>query len=235
MLAGGCYSVSIATSTGDRLGGNWSTVPKQQAHVGETVEFSVMLTQPLTGRPVHARGAADYCALFLNGRRVDLEMDIDGRFHGTYAFDFVDADEKIRVDAKVYLTRGSRDFMQIRGEWLRNESPRDWPDHLVASGHVELAFYQSELRLEVPGAAGGFDLSTAKLILRRPDGTETTVFPYRPPRHGFSLTQQPHGGLLLTYRPRADEISPYGATQAVLSVYGHDGKGYQAEELLLTP
>ncbi len=215
----GCRTGSLATSTDDGAGGEWSVAPRQRAHVGETVEFSFMLTEALGTEPIHAFGVADYCTFRIGDRRMDTDIDNRGGFRTRCTMDRYAAGDSVKVSATAYRERDARDQMLIAGEWITNESPNNKPDDFVATASLRLDVYQSHVRIVLPPNADGYDFSTARMILRRADGSRTMVFEHRPPRTGFAVSPQAGGGWLVDYAPAGDEVNHSGTTDVEFSVY----------------
>lgn len=235
LASGGCVGGSLASSTGNRAGGEWSIAPRQQVHVGETVEFSFVLKQPLRAERLGAAGRADYCIFEIGDERYDVDRDEYGGFRTAHTFDQAAAGDIVTVRATAYRQNEQRDHMRIAGEWVENKSPYDKKDTRVAGGAIHLKVYQATLRVHVSPSADTLDFSTGQLTLRRYDQGITTVFQQRPLRRGFGVERHSGGGWWVVYHPVGNEINAYGVTPYEFSVYDFGGNRHVYSGELETP
>ncbi|MCB9851066.1 MAG: hypothetical protein H6817_10235 [Phycisphaerales bacterium] len=235
VLLTGCLAGSLATNTGARVGETWSDAPRQLAVNGERVELSFVLKKSMENKSIHALGLADYCVFEIPGGGADAEVDDTGAFRAEY----IVADHKpgdiVPITATAYRTYGSRDRMMIAGEWVTGESPNDEPDRKVASASLALEIYQPVINLPIPHLTAGLDVATARLVLHRRGGSDSIIYPERPPRSGFKLSEQPGGGWLVEYTPAANEINPTGATTFEFSALDETGDRHEYTGELPTP
>ncbi len=235
-FAGGCISGSLASNT-DRhpAGYRLSDRPNQMVHVGETVEFDFVL-QDSSRRLVPPSGLADYCAALVGRDRIEIEPDLAGHFRFSHKFDDVDPGDKIEVVATAFRQRGRRDFMQVRGRWLANESPVDRPDKAVGSDSLRLTVYQRSFELSIAQPPDVLNPATGALRIRRTDGTTTIVYVDRPHRPGFTLTGPgPDGYVHIRYLPSGDELNPSGTTDVEFVIYDVAKQPHRTVVTLDTP
>jgi len=232
----GCISGSLASTTGDCGSGRWSADSRQRVHVGETVEFSFALRDPLRPEATNAIGLADYCVFQIGSDRLEADIDERGRFRTACTFDDLRPDETVSVTASAYRECGGRDFKEINGTWLRNQSPYNEADEIVASSRIRLTGYRSRVRLALPRPTDEYDFSTARLLLRRRDGHTSAVYLCRPPRGGFKLEpRSARDGWWVCYQPDGDEVNPCGTTEVVFSVYDQAGNEHRITGTMETP
>ena len=235
VVVGGCMRASLATDTGLSTEGQWSVAPQQSAHVGEKVDFSVVLMD-MFQRPRDALGLADYTTLTVGNDRMDGDLEPDGRFHFAYTFSLARPGDRIRVTTAVTKQKGLRDFMKVGQEWMQCDSPYDERDIIVARAHVELECYQVrvEIKLELP--EGDYDWASARLVLLKHGDSKHVVYEQQGVRCGFTV--QPFGtggGCRVIYEPLATEINKTGHTAAEFSVQDLAGKLHQHRVNFPTP
>lgn len=235
LASGGCYSGSLATSTGPLRGGTWSIDKEQQAHVGETVKFSFVLTRPLLNESVSALGLADYCMFDFGDEIESASVNSDGGFQSEYTFRNVSDGQKVQVIATAYRMIGDRDRMKIAGQWVENISPVNEPDDVVARASVVLEFYQSEVSLYLPPSADDYDFGTGRLTLHGAGGAMSIRFVDKPQRAGFRVEPAQDGGWHIRYHPAGDEIDPGAQTLVEFSVFDQVGREHTLRDKLDTP
>ena len=235
-LLGGCVTGSLASNTGPRPPGNrWSVAKEHMVHVGEVVEFDMVL-QDGYRHFVSPFGLADYCAAQIGPERVEVVADVAGHFVFSYRFDGVEPGERITVRASAYRQRGERDFMKVRGQWLHADSPYAQPDQRIAGNTIDLLAYRTTVELRMPRPPDDLDPETGVLRFRRLDGTTTPVYVDRPSLPGFSLEgPEPDGYYRVRYHPRAEELNSTGTTEAVFTIYDTVGRRHTLSTVLETP
>lgn len=235
--ATGCVSGSLASNTGPRPAGfAWSLARRQMVHVGEQVEFDFVL-QDWARNFVSPLGVADYCVAFVGGERIETEPDVHGHFRFSYVFADLRAGEQVVVKATPYQTRGSRDYMKVRGRWIAGDSPYDQPDKAVAwADAIRLVAYQVPIELSIARPANDVDPQTGVLKIRRADGSTTSVFIDRPDRPGFTIDgPEPDGYYRVFYQPRDNELNEIGTTDVEFVIYDTLGQRHYAGMTLDTP
>ena len=233
---GGCFSGSLATSTGPRSGGEWSIARHQAAHVGETVRFSFILTRPFKKHPVNPAGIADYCIVTLDDWSADAELDATGKFPLAHRMPEAWRDREIRIVATAYRRYGRRDRMAVNGELLHVDNASDAPDKVIARRAITVLVYQSAIELTVAPGADDFNFGTGRLIMYKADGTASAVAMARPPVGGFTL-EGPDENHTFTVRhePKWDQVNTAGKTRADFTVYDLAGHQHRIETEFLTP
>jgi hypothetical protein len=235
-LLGGCAAGSLATSTGPRQDGEWSVAPEQPVHTGETVRFSFVMVDPFLRQVVDQPGAADYCLFEFGGDKEAIEPEPGGGFRTEYTFDEIVAGDLVKVQATAYRERGPRDGVKIGDSWVENLSPHNEPDERVAGASVTLACYQSEVKIELPSSADGYDFTTGKLTLYREGSPGVPIYQKRPPRGGFEVVPGSGGaGWWVMYRPSGDEVNTFGETRVEFSVYDRVGNRRVFQDVMDTP
>lgn len=236
LMTAGCISGSLASSTGPRPPGlHWSDAPRQQVHVGETVTFDFVL-QDAFGRRVNPTGVADYCLATIGSDQVEAVPDAEGRFQFSRVFADLSPGQSVEARAAAHVQRGRRDYVEVRGRWLRAEGPSDDSDEVTASGAITLIAYQSEIDLRITRPADDLDPETGLLRIRRDDGQTTTVYLDRPHRPGFSLDGPDAAGYYhARYRPAGSEVNPVGTTAVEFVVNDRGGRSHRVEATIETP
>lgn len=234
LAAGGCASVSLATSTGPRpAGANWSDADKQFVHVGETVDFDAIHVK---GSTMLQPGPDEYCAAMVGATRVEAEADLDGHFGFTYTFDDLAPGDEILVEAAIMRQVDARDYMQAGTGYAASESPYNQPDQQLGSDKVLLEVYQARIDTVLRGGAD--DLMPATGVLRLYPGAadEVSVYADRPVRRGFVLDgPAPDGSYRLTYRPLAQELRSHGQTPFEFRIEDRAGRVHTASGSIDTP
>jgi hypothetical protein len=231
----GCLAGSLATSTGALPGETWSDASEQPAHVGETVRLSFVLRDAMAPKSIHAAGLADYCVFTVGDATFDAELDDSGAFLSTYELVDHRPGDVVAVEATAYRQQGARDHMLIAGEWVSNESPRNPPDQRVANDRVNLRIYQAQVAIAIPPIADGLDPITGRMVFRRETLGDTVVYAHRPPRDGFTLTEQPGGGSLVEYTPTGSQLNPTGTTRVDFTIHDFAGNRHEYHQILETP
>jgi len=235
-LLGGCFGGSLATSTGPRASGDWSVAKRQAAHVGETVRFSYVLTRPFKKHPINPAGIADYCIVTLGDRAAEADLDHMGKFTLEYPMPEAWSDQEIRVCATAYRTYGLRDRTAVAGELLRVGSGSDAHDTAIARDAITMLIYQSTVELVLTPGADDFDFDTGRLVLRRADGTTTSVARARPPVGGFTVEgPDENNAFVVRYQPTWDQVNLTGATEATFVVWDRAGLRHRSETGFPTP
>ena len=236
-LLGGCFSGSLATGTGPRPGGDWSDARYQAAHVGETVHFSFILTRrPFSKHPIHPVGFADHCIITLDDRSAEAELDDTGKFTLVYRMPETWRGREIRVAATAFRQYGRRDRMVVDGELLEVDNAWDETDSVFARASITMLIYQSAVELTLTPGADDFDFGTARLIVRKADGTASAVAAARPPVGGFTLEGPDEKGVFtVRYEPKWDQVNLTGTTQAEFTVYDLAGRQHCIDTEFLTP
>ena len=234
--SGGCVSASLGTNTGPHPPQQrWSIAAKQMAHVGETVQFDFVLTD-FWGRFVAPTGLADYCVTMIGSERAEAESDERGHFRFSYALDHARPGEKVLVTATAYQQRGSRDHMNIRGQWLTADSPYAEPDRKIAGDSIQLTIYQTKVEMKIVRPADDLDPESGVLRLQRGDGAGTPVYIDKPGRPGFRLDgPEPNGYYRVKYQPTGEQLNPSGTTEVEFSVYDLGGQRHVVSQTLSTP
>ncbi|MCH7994388.1 MAG: hypothetical protein IIB57_08085 [Planctomycetes bacterium] len=233
---GGCVAGSLASNTGPRPPElAWSMAGKQMVHVGEVVEFDFVL-RDWTYRFVHPLGIADYCVAFIGEERLETTPDHNGHFQFAYKFDRIQAGDKINVKATAYRTKGARDFMKVRGTWLRSDSAYDKADQRVASDKIRLVAYQVPVELTMVRPADDLDTGRGVLKIHRTHGPTTTVFVDKPGQPGFAIDgPEPDGYYRIGYQPSGSELNSTGTTRVDFTIYDTMGLPHRASLTLQTP
>ncbi len=232
----GCYSGSLASSTGPRRPQwEWSMANRQMVHVGEEVEFQFVLVDVLR-HFVHPMGLADYCVTLIGDERMETTPDVHGYFRFSYPFAEFQPGQKIKVTTKAYRQRGGRDFMKIRGHWLQSDSPYEIRDKKVAADSIVFTVYESLIEFTVVRPPDDLDPETGVIRIRRADGTTKSVYVDKPGRPGFVMSDPgPDGFHHVTYRPRGTELNPTGTTDVTLTIYDRSGQAHHAALTVETP
>ena len=233
---GGCISASLATNTGPRPPQQrWSTASTQPAHVGETAQFDLVLTD-WRGRFVGPTGIADYCVAKIGGERVETEPDAKGHFRFSYTLDRVRAGEKLNVTATAFQQLDSRDFMKIGGRWLKADSPYAEPDRKVAGDAVQLTIYQTAVGMKIARPADDLDPESGGLRFQCVDGGGGPVYLDKPGRPGFRISgPEPNGYYRVEYLPTGGQLNPTGTTDIEFTIYDLGGQRHVVSQTLNTP
>jgi hypothetical protein len=218
------------------MSGEWSIARRQAAHVGETVRFSFILTQPFKKQPINPTGIADYCLLTLDDASADPVLDAGGKYTLAYRMPEAWQGREIRVGATAYRQYGQRDRMVVGGKLLQVGSASDPPDSVIARGVIILLVYQSNVELTLTAGADDFDFNTGRLVLRKADGTAASIAPARPPVGGFTV-EDPDRNRVYTvrYEPAWDLVNLSGTTHAEFTVLDLAGHEHRREVEFLTP
>ena len=220
----GCMYGSLACDTGSSEQGTWSVAPLQHAHVGENIALSFILRQKFQQNRIDALGIADYAVANILEERIEVGPDINSAFLFTHRLTGVKPGQVVAVEVAAHQTRGSRDYMKIRGTWRRSISAAKKPDELVARDSIKLRIYQSKIDYRFAKPQVDLDWSTARLIITTSDDKVSTVFMDRPARPGFTMNGPDQNGYYrIQYFPLAGQVNKTGTTRAVLKVLGVNG------------
>lgn len=236
MAGTGCHYGSLATKTGPRPPGDaWSVARRQAVYVGEDVEFEFVL-QDWTGKFVRPTAIVDYCVAQIGDERLETEPDLLGRFRFQHTFEEMDEGDVMTVCATAYRQNGSRDFVRVRGEWLKGNSRYDSPDEKVTGDCVTLVAYRCNIELAIPKPDFSLDFHTGVLKLKRSDGQITSVYIDRPGRSGFhAIGPEPDGRYFIRYTPNGHELSPTGETEVEMLIHDSSGQVHTIRETVETP
>ncbi|MHC5112551.1 MAG: hypothetical protein ACYTHJ_22045 [Planctomycetota bacterium] len=236
LLAGGGGCASLASTTGPRHPDTiWSTASKQQVYTGERVEFDFVLLDAF-GKRKSPQGVADYAVVSIGEVNLTTEADIHGRFR--FSHDFADAmpGDELVVTAAAYQQRGARDFIVVRGEWVRTDSAYDEPDKRVARDKIIMIVYDRAIGMTLTRPAHDLDPTTGVLKLKRFDGGTTSVFAQTTTRAGFVMEgPNPEGYYNLTYTPKGGELSSFGTTDVSFRIYDITGQPYETQATVDSP
>lgn len=208
---------------------------RQQVHVGEEVQFDFVLTD-WRNRRLTPIGIADYCVATIGSRRVEAEPDLEGHFQFSHAFTNVVPGDTIVVEAGAFRQRGGRDYMKVRDEWMRSDSPFEEPDKRVARDSIRFKVYSVPIEITLPPSPDEFDPDTGVLRIRRRDGSTTSVFIDRPSRPGFTLDGPDDAGrYTVRYVPDGNVLNPSGTTRVEFTIYDTGGRPHRGTVVLDTP
>lgn len=203
--------------------------------VGETVEFDFILLDSF-GRFVNAFGHADYAMAVVGGEKAECEPGLKGRFTFRHQFDSVHAGQSVNVFATAFRQRGRRDYVKIRGEWVRGESLYDAPDQAVASDSIHFTAYEAPIQLTIVRPPDNLEPETGVLTIRRSNGTSRSVYIDRPHRPGFTITgPEPDGYYRIQYLPMGEELNSGGTTEVEFVIYDTANQPHYASTTLETP
>ena len=220
----GCMYGSLACDTGSSEEGAWSVAPLQDAHVGETIALSFILRQKFQQNRIDVLGIADYAVANILEERIEVGPDINSAFLFTHRLAGVKPGQVVAVEVAAHQTRGSKDYMKIRGTWRRSVRAAEEPDELVARDSIKLRIYQSRIDYRFAKPQVDLDWSTARLVITTSDDKVSTVFMDRPARPGFTMNGPDQNGYyLIQYFPLADQVNKTGTTRAVLKVLDANG------------
>lgn len=233
----GCVSGSLASSTGSHPGPTgWSVAPRQQVHVGETVRFDFVLTQPGSGRMIDPIGLVDYCVVAIGSDRIHVDADALGHFLFAYTFSDFRPGEETVVEARAYRIRGYRDHMNIAGEWVRSQSPSDLPDRIVIADSIRMTVYALTFELQVLSPESPLEGESGVLRIQRRDGSETLRYIDRPHRPGFTVEgPDARGTYVIRYAVQGDELNSTGKTPVEFVIHDRTGKRIAEARVLDTP
>ncbi len=232
---GGCISGSLATSTGPRpLGFAWSPEERQDAHVGENVEFDFVLMDWLSNR-VDPTGLADYCVAQFDRERIEVELHPNGYFRFARPIS-VSPGTSITVDVTAYRQVAGRDLIKVGNQWVASTGPFDQPDRKVATDSVTLDVYQCEVRLRMASPPDDLDIETGVMRIYRDDGSNTSVYINRPGRPGFRITGPgPDGFYEITFKPAGHMVHNHGTTKVDFSIHDLAGQRHDLSVTIDTP
>lgn len=237
LLAGnaGCFSGSLASSTGPRVRGPWSVADEQYAHRGEEVLFDFVISKPLAKRPLDPTGIADYCVLQIDDTRFVARPDFDGHFRFSHSLRSGKPDMVMKATATAYRTMGRPDLPLTGEQRGERAGAVDEPDEKVAADSVRLVLYQARIVLELEESLGRLDFASGRMQIRKADGTTTSIYGDQPHRPGFRVTGPTDGRYTVTYEPRGDELNPTGTTDIEFTVYDQAGRCHEVTATLDTP
>lgn len=239
MQGTGCISASLASSTGPRSSGQWSVAKRQRVHVGERVQFDLVLRdpfRPFQEAPLSPTGIADYCVLTFADQRLETEPDLRGHFTFEHEFSSAQPGQVQSIKAEAFALRGRRDYMRIGDQWLRSESPYDEPDRPVADDSIKLVFYQATVDLTLGPVTDELMASTGRLTFRKHDQSALTIFADSPEAAGFVLSgPDPAGRYRVQYQPRGAELNATGTTAVVFEIQDRSGRVHRMESVVETP
>lgn len=220
----GCMYGSLACDTGSSEQGAWSVAPLQHAHVGENIALSFILRQRFQQNRIDVLGVADYAVANILEERIEVGPDIHSAFLFTHRLADVKPGQVVAVEVSAHQTRGSKDYMKIRGTWRRSVNAAEEPDELVAYDSIKLRIYQSKIDYRFGKPQVDLDWSTARLVITRSDEKVSSVFMDRPARPGFTMNGPDHNGYYrIQYFPLADQVNKTGTTRAALKVLDVNG------------
>ncbi len=220
----GCMYGSLACDTGPSEEGAWSVAPLQHAHVGENIALSFILRQRFQQNRIDVLGIADYAVANILEERIEVGPDINSAFLFTHRLAGVKPGQVVAVEVAAHQTRGSKDYMKIRGTWRRSVRAAEDPDELVARDSIKLRIYQSRIDYRFAKPQVDLDWSTARLVITKSDEKVSTVFMDRPARPGFTMNGPDQNGYyLIQYFPLADQVNKTGTTRAALKVLDVNG------------
>lgn len=232
----GCVNGSLASSTGPRSAGRqWSTTRQQLVHVQETVYFDFVLTDR-SNRLVPPLGVADYIVAYVGRERIESLPDVTGHFSFHHRFEHGQPGDRFKVTVSAFRQRRSRDFMKVQGQWLRNDSPFEEPDRIVASDSITLTLYEKMLEFHIDQPRDELQPKTGVLKIRRTDDQTTSIYLDQPHSRGFTITGPNAGGqYLVRYRPNGDELNATGTTTAEFVIYDTSGAPHHQSLEFETP
>ncbi len=220
----GCMYGSLACDTGPSEQGAWSVAPLQHAHVGENIALSFILRQRFQQNRIDVLGIADYAVANILEERIEIGPDINSAFLFTHRLAGVKPGQVVAVEVAAHQTRGSKDYMKIRGTWRRSVSAAAQPDELVARDSIKLRIYQSRIDYRFAKPQVDLDWSTARLVITRSDDKVSTVFMDRPARPGFTMNGPDQNGYYrIQYFPLASQVNKTGTTRAAFKVLDVNG------------
>ena len=236
IASGGCVRGSLASDTGPRPPAwQWSTARRQMVHVGEQVRFDFVL-QDAFGRFVHPLGLADYCTVGIGEEHIETTADAAGHFQFMYRFDQERPGDQVDVKATAYRQRGGRDFMKVRSQWLKSDSPYEIADRKVATDSIRFTVYEATIDLTLVKPAHDLEPESGILRIRRTDGATTSVYIDQPGRPGFTLSgPDADQRYRIRYRPKGNELNPTGTTEVDLTIYDRSGNEHDVSISLETP
>ncbi len=198
--------------------------PLQHAHVGEKITLSFILRQQFQKSRIDVNGIADYAVASILDERIEVGPDTNSAFLFTHRLAGVTSGQVVAVEVAAHQTRGSKDYMKIRGTWRRSISAAEEPDELVARDSIKLHIYQSRIDYRFANPQVDLDWSTARLVITRSDEKVSSVFMDRPARPGFTMNGPDQNGYYsIQYFPLADQINKIGTTRAALKVLDVNG------------
>lgn len=208
---------------------------RQMVHAGEQVEFNFVLVDSF-GRFVHPLGLADYCVTFFGNERIEATPDVEGVFRFAIPFDRIHSGQKAKVTTTAYRQREGRDFVKIRGQWLRSDSPYEIADRIVAGDSIVFTAYEVLIELRIVRPPDDLDPETGVLRLCRDESTCTSVYVDMPDRPGFALTgPHPDGYYRVRYQPTGNELNPSGTTDVRFTIHDRSGQQHYASSTIETP
>ena len=208
---------------------------RQMVHVGERVEFNFVLVDSF-GRFVHPHRLADYSVTFFDNQRIESTPDVEGVFRFTIPFDRIRSGQKATVTTTAYRQMEGRDYVKIRGQWLRSDSPYEIGDKVVASDSIVLTAYEVLIELRIARPPDDLAPDTGVLQLCRDDDTCTSVYIDLPDRPGFALTgAQPDGYYRVRYQPTGNDLNPSGTTDVRFTIHDRAGQPHHASMTIETP
>ena len=220
----GCTYVSLACDTGPSEQGLWSVAELQDAHVGETLKFSLILRERLRAGRIAALGITDYASINILEERIEVRPNINSEFLFEHRPVGLEPGRVVTVRAAAFKVKGTKDYMKIRGTWHRSFSPIDEPDRLVGRGAIRLRGYQSRIEYAFLKPRVDLDWSSARLVITRRDGQVSTVFADQPHRPGFTMNGPDRSGYYhVRYLPLAEQVNKTGTTRAALKVLDVNG------------
>lgn len=215
--------------------GDWSVANEQFAVAGEQVAFDFILTQPFKKQPLDPISIADYCILELGDQAQVSEPDFNGHFRFTQTLGRLAPGAEVTAKATAYKTFGRRDVRLIPDGGLVRHPTGDDPDRRVAGDSVRLRIYQAQVELEFPQPPDELDLETARLQIRRDDGSITSIYPAVADRPGFRVDGPTDGRYRISYTPAADELNATGTTDVQFVVYDRTGQRHELSATIETP
>jgi hypothetical protein len=235
VLGTGCFQGSLATSTGARVHGPWSVAKEQYACPDEEVRFDFILSKPFGKQPIDPTGIADYCVLDIGSDRLASRPDVDGHFRFYHKLKGFAPGIRVTVTATAYRTTGRPDALALGDPRYGRGHPAHEPDRAIAKDSIQLVIYQPKFVVEIEEPDNPLDFTTARLEIRRADGSIVEVYESQPQRRGFKVTRPNDGVYHITYIAGSEEINPIGTTDAELIVYDRAGERRTVAVTIETP
>jgi hypothetical protein len=208
----------------------------QAAHVGENVKFSFILTKTFGKFPVHPAGIAEYCVLEIDQHPVEMELDEGGKFSASYVMPAEWANREIKIKAAAYRQYGQRDRIVHKERLLQSDRAADPKDQAIARDAITMLVYQSAIEFKVEKEAEELDFDAAHLVVRKADGTSSTVAKFGVSGRGFLVDSRTESAEhTVRYEPACAQVNGTGMTQAELTVPDRAGRAHHYRTEFMTP